>query len=133
MFWKAYEYSAYRFVFGIMKCKAKKQTFKGLDKEMAHIGFPESSLAVHQDRYRLVKKEDDYCEIEPIDVLPNMPFDTWKASIELFSAKKKTVSNSLTNEELIVSKLRNFNLESKTPMDCMMFLVELKKEMNGEV
>lgn len=49
IFWKAYEYSAYRFVFGILKCKPKKQRFKETSTEMIHIGFPLTSLDTHQD------------------------------------------------------------------------------------
>lgn len=47
IFWKAYEYSAYRFVFGILKCKPKKQRFKETSTEMIHIGFPLTSLDTH--------------------------------------------------------------------------------------
>ena len=36
-------------------------------------------------------------------------------------------------DEYIINKVRSFNIESKTPMDCMMFLVDLKKKINGEV
>ncbi len=39
----------------------------------------------------------------------------------------------MVSDEYIADKLRNFNIESKTPMACMLFLVELKKEINGEV
>lgn len=31
-------------------------------------------------------------------------------------------------DEYIINKVRSFNIESKTPMDCMMFLVDLKKK-----
>ena len=88
IFWKAYEYSAYRFVFGILKCKPKKQRFKETSTEMIHIGFPLTSLDTHQDSFRLISKDENTCTIEPVDFLPQMTFEEWKNSIET------TVSNN---------------------------------------
>lgn len=138
IFWKAYEYSAYRFVFGILKCKPKKQRFKETSTEMIHIGFPLTSLDTHQDSFRLISKDENTCTIEPVDFLPQMTFEEWKNSIETTVSNNKGANlmlpkgTSLT-DEYIINKVRSFNIESKTPMDCMMFLVDLKKKINGEV
>lgn len=78
IFGKAYEYSAYRFVFGILKCKPKKQRFKETSTEMIHIGFPLTSLDTHQDSFRLISKDENTCTIEPVDFLPQMTFEEWK-------------------------------------------------------
>lgn len=134
MFWKAYEYSAYRFVFSVMKCKPKKQHFKGTSQEMVHIGFPFSTLDTHKDAFRLISKNDFSCVIEPIEFLPQMSFKEWKGSITLTSNTQNvppSASKHNINFEYVANKIRNFNIESKTPMDCMMFLVSLKKEING--
>lgn len=138
IFWKAYEYSAYRFVFGILKCKPKKQCFKETSTEMIHIGFPLTSLDTHQDSFRLISKDENTCTIEPVDFLPQMTFEEWKNSIETTVSNNKGANLMLPKgtsptDEYIINKVRSFNIESKTPMDCMMFLVDLKKKINGEV
>ena len=127
IFWKAYEYSAYRFVFGILKCKPKKQRFKETSTEMIHIGFPLTSLDTHQDSFRLISKDENTCTIEPVDFLPQMTFEELKNSIETTVSNNKGANLMLPKgtsptDEYIINKVRSFNIESKTPMDCMMFL-----------
>lgn len=93
IFWKAYEYSAYRFVFGILKCKPKKQRFKETSTEMIHIGFPLTSLDTHQDSFRLISKDENTCTIEPVDFLPQMTFEEWKNSIAQLEFEKDAEHN----------------------------------------
>lgn len=135
-FWKAYEYSAYMFVFGIMKCKPQKQVFRDIDGEMVHIGFPLASLEKYAEKYSFVSKDDLSCSIKPISFTPDITFENWKKSIDLYVSQRKELSIGKSKEAIesdvsITNKLRSFNIESKTPMDCMMFLIELKKIING--
>ena len=106
--------------------------------EMIHIGFPLTSLDTHQDSFRLISKDENTCTIEPVDILPQMTFEEWKNSIETTISNNKGANLMLPKgtsptDEYIINKVRSFNIESKTPMDCMMFLVDLKKKINGEV
>jgi len=67
-----------------------------------------------------------------------MTFEEWKNSIETTISNNKGANLMLPKgtsptDEYIINKVRSFNIESKTLMDCMMFLVDLKKKINGEV
>ena len=86
----------------------------------------------------IAAKNENTCTIEPVDFLPQMTFEEWKKSIETTVSNNKGANLMLPKgtsptDEYIINKVRSFNIESKTPMDCMMFLVDLKKKINGEV
>lgn len=137
-FWKAYEYSAYIFVFAVMNCKPKKQVFREIDSEMVHIGFPLASLEKLKDKFSFVSKEDTSCTIKPLSFTPTLSFEEWKKSIALYTPQRKEMSqlkNEILNgsNENIVNKILAFNIESKTPMECMMFLSDLKNMLNGKI
>ena len=96
------------------------------------------NIDTHQDSFRLISKDENTCTIEPVDFLPQMTFEEWKNSIETTVSNNKGANLMLPKgtsptDEYIINKVRSFNIESKTPMDCMMFLVDLKKKINGEV
>lgn len=137
-FWKAYEYSAYIFVFAVMNCKPKKQVFREIDREMVHIGFPLTSLEKLKDKFSFVSKEDSSCTIKPLSFTPTLSFEEWKKSIALYTPQRKE-KTQLKNENLncsnenIVNKILAFNIESKTPMECMMFLIDLKNMLNDKI
>lgn len=118
--------------------QAQETAFQGNIYRDEHIGFPLTSLDTHQDSFRLISKDENTCTIEPVDFLPQMTFEEWKNSIETTVSNNKGANLMLPNgtsptDEYIINKVRSFNIESKTPMDCMMFLVDLKKKINGEV
>ena len=164
IFWKAYEYSAYRFTFGICAFMVKKKFIRTLSRDMVSIGFPMDSLKKHSALFDLVSEGDKQCTIIPKSCTPPMPFEEWRASIPL---EVKKVTPSVVNRpplpsreptdreremaeaaaeksrleamfsggksfaEKIVDEIRHYNLANVTPMECMMWLSQLKTRINN--
>ena len=149
MFWKAYEYSAYRFTFGICAFSPKKKFIKAIGRDMVSIGFPKDSLKKHAALFDLVSESEKACTIIPKGCAPPKSFDDWREEIPLLvkgGASKTTdrrpvMTVTMTPQpkpkseaELIVDEIRCYNMESKTPMECMLWLSQLKARINhGEL
>lgn len=143
MFWKAYEYSAYRFTFGICAFMVKKKFIRTLSRDMVSIGFPMDSLKKHSALFDLVSEGDKQCTIIPKSCTPPMPFEEWRASIPLIESKTATPSKNVvvassvpqyqckSEAEKIVDEIRRYNLANATPMECMMWLSQLKTRINN--
>lgn len=139
MFWKAYEYSAYRFTFGICAFMVKKKFIRTLSRDMVSIGFPMDSLKKHSALFDLVSEGDKQCTIVPKNCTPPMPFEEWKASIPLWSNNSAPASvetavqqqQPQSEAEKIVDEIRRYNLANVTPMECMMWLSQLKTRINN--
>ena len=140
IFWKAYEYSAYRFTFGICAFSPKKKYIKAVGQEMISIGFPMDSLKKHSALFDLVSQSEKECTVIPKSCTPPQPFEEWKASIPLWSNNPVPASvetavqqqQQLKSEaEKIVDEIRRYNLANATPMECMMWLSQLKTRINN--
>jgi len=138
-FWIAYEQSAY----GICKVKSYQPTkkfVKLVNRDIVSIGFPESALN-HLKESGCLRSGTEYSNTH-IDLLLENPldeneFEEWKTNIKLTERKPKNgqnEGNSVCETAMywnLVEKIKNFDLSNATPMKCMMFLHELKK--NGAV
>lgn len=130
MFWKAYELSAYRFVFGIKQCKAIAHLFKDIDHNVVHIGVPEKTLSSNKDKFNVISKEEKICTIEPINFNPNQSFTEWKKSIEDQMPKEPIIKDTI---ERVITTIRNYDLADKSPMECMLFLSNIKRRLNAKL
>ena len=140
MFYKAYEKSAYLFVKHIKPFLLKKRFVKSVNQEVVSIGFPTNSLQSYFEKDKIQEKEG-MAEVMLNVSVDSIVFDEWRKNIELTPERTKgqkdtsTPSVSLTsgsgtiieNENSVIMRIRTFPMESKTPLDCMMFLSELKK------
>ena len=140
MFWKAYEYSAYRFTFGIRAFCPKKKFIKAIGRDMVSIGFPMDSLKKHSALFDLVSQSEKECTVIPKSCTPPQPFEEWKASIPLWSnnpapAPVETAvqqqQQPQSEAEKIVDEIRRYNLANVTPVECMMWLSQLKTRINN--
>ena len=139
IFWKAYEYSAYRFTFGICAFSPKKKYIKTVGQEMISIGFPMDSLKKHSALFDLVSQSEKECVIVPKNLMPTKPFEEWKASIPLWDGNPAPASvetavqqqQPQTEAEKIVDEIRRYNLANVTPVECMMWLSQLKTRINN--
>ena len=139
IFWKAYEYSAYRFTFGICAFSPKKKYIKAVGQEMISIGFPMDSLKKHSALFDLVSQSEKECVIVPKNCTPTKPFEEWKASIPLWDGNPAPASvetaaqqqQPQSEAEKIVDEIRRYNLANVTPMECMMRLSQLKTRINN--
>lgn len=150
VFWVAYEQSAY-YVWQKKGYKATRKMVKMLGQEIVSIGFPQSSYETFQHSITAVlEKDEPYFKIFSLEkAIDADAFQRWKAALpftrELISSQKvkagtedtadflylfepeKCAKEELSGRDEICQKLRDFPLESKTPVECMLFLSELKK------
>jgi hypothetical protein len=135
VFWVAYEQSAYYF-WKQKGYKATKKLVKLIKDEVVSIGFPPNALSafmetahdlesyeMHDNSYVLHLKE-------PVDAAA---FQEWRSQLPLQESPavtkvpKPEIPAPSTSAELILAKLRDFPLADKTPVECMIFLSELKR------
>ncbi len=134
-FWIAYERSAMRFVRSVRPYKVTKKEIKSLGASIASLGFPISALdgiiagagpetVVSTDNRRVVLNTT----VSETDA----EFESWKTGLETFVPKSKIPTESITvdayDEDNIVNRIRNFSIENSTPMECMNFVAELRRQ-----
>lgn len=141
VFWIAYEQSAY--YFWLQKgYKPTKKQVKRIGKSVVSIGFPQSTssdtIAGVEGSYSCVFQSENFRKFnleEPIDLLA---FENWKSLLPLrHNAAMPPASNlpsandrhhrAGSSADDVISKLSHFPLENKTPMECMLFLAEMKQ------
>jgi hypothetical protein len=133
VFWIAYEHSAY--YFWLMKgYKPTKKFVKTVKKEIVSIGFPQKALNININSNCLIERDEDNLKTfllkEPID---SEAFEKWKMKLTLNNTTKDTTQTPLCSlyfESVLMEQILAFPLADKTPMECMLFLSELKKELN---
>ena len=143
IFWKAYEQSAYT-ILQLRAYQAKKEYVKIAATEVVSIGFPDSVLQDILSAFAVTGRTEKDIRLktrEPIDLAA---FEVWKKALPLKEVNVNPPQNSfhngknnslatsegITESELnALRKLRVFDLSNSTPMACMVFLSELKKEI----
>lgn len=129
LFWKAYEYSAYRFFFGINRFKPLKKSVKKIGKDVVSIGFPTTSLEKFCQLYSVLTKEDHHLLIVPKNIVTMLSFVQWKDGILLTPIKPKLIQESSIVQLNVEDEILRFNIESKTPIECMTWLSSLKQKI----
>lgn len=141
IFYKAYERSAFAFVIYCKAFKVKKRYYKCLNKEIVSIGFPSAGLDKYFPKEKIHKSEMGV-EVALDNVIDIISYTKWKESIpitedmvnknpkiiELTPCKENLTNNGLSDAE-VVMKIKTFPIESKTPLDCMLFLSEIKNTL----
>lgn len=144
IFLKAYERSAYAFIVGVQQFMVKKKFVKCVNQEIVSIGFPSEGLYKHFSKEK-VKEIENGVQIELEQDIDLAAFEQWKQGIALTIEKPKAappppasvvvhgsvssaVPSSLSEQEALM-KIRVFPIEGKTPMECMLFLSELKRAL----
>lgn len=147
-FWRAYEWSAYLCEFfpnnlqEDEKLKATYKEVKGVDNGLIFVGLPTSSfkkfLPTIENKGFFYDKNgvkiiDASKEFEKIafDDIGNL-LNEWKKKYKTNSPKSANTSsnsfkcNNITN---IIQSLKTFPIENKTPIECLLFLSDLKKKI----
>ena len=145
IFWKAYEKSAYAFHHQIQPYKLTKKHVPSVNGELVSLGFP-TGVTDNLLSGRKVLLSEDYkmiIESESIDIAA---FEAWKEQIPLMPpivkdgvAREGMVTMTrtphlatlphTTDVVRIIENIKLFNLESKTPVECMLFLMDIKKQL----
>lgn len=140
VFYKAYDRSAYLFVKFVKPFQIKKRMVKSVKQEVVSIGFPTNSLVNYFSSDKIREKGN----IAEVDLEKNInvdEFEWWKSQIPILSeessAKDQPTASRQSNDVLYnkssdieaIMKIKMFPIEGKTPLECMLFLSELKKAL----
>jgi hypothetical protein len=150
VFWTAYEQSAYYFL-QQKGYKSTKKFVKSIRQEIVSCGFPQNALDlfVYKDEKNFVLTTDEpnqktFRLEEPIDI---KAFEDWKSNLPLTPSKGEgdarigkmdtlyvfpthaKMDKSRGESKEVLDKILTFPLADKTPMECMIFLSGLQKEL----
>ena len=149
-FYRAYEWSAWlccRYISQFKTTRRNRHTELTDDATVVFIGFPVTSLSKYlPEESEMVSNNDKtvvvtlplsvFHEIEDASSLAN-EFHHWKNSQPIAPSKKGSLKEALKNgvemppQQLseIMLKILAFPVEQKTPMECMLFVSEIKQDM----
>lgn len=160
VFWKAYEKSAFAFFSQIREYKPVRKWLQVLKGDLISLGFPVTSAkTVLEDANVLLHEKDRIVlSASPVEQHKFMEWKqavplaiheqkhTENKSItsvehlqhpliyglhtEMKSSVETAVLSSSCSYEGMVDSIRRFNIANKTPVDCMLFLMELKRKLS---
>lgn len=149
LFWKAYQQSAYLFTREVKAFKASKKRVKAVGgREVVSLGFPQQAFATYfedtqwkevDEKQRLITgytlQAEDYRQW--LESLPLLPLTERKSAGTLpadgSAADPVKQLQPTSGECAALSLLREFRVEQATPMDCMLFVVALQKQLDGRL
>lgn len=129
-FWKAYEKSAFYFAQTIKEYKIKKRYVKAISTEIVSLGFPNSAIDAIKKGQEVTESSEKRLVIKITKEFCESDFSNWKSRIEFNSGLSSDREKILHREEdEILRAIKEYTLETKTPMESMFFLSELKKRI----
>lgn len=134
IFYRAYERSAYLWINHICNYEIKCRNIKAVGKVIVYLGFPMSVLENKVKDYNY-KFESDYVEIDlgNAEVFDDDIYDEWHKQIEF---KNEKITNCIEVKEFkaetIIDEIIKYPIETSSPLDCMMFLSQLKKRCSTD-
>lgn len=129
IFYKAYEHSAWLACLTLGQFLTKKKFIKKVGRDVISIGFPKTSLGkriggrkteLHDDIVMVFLNQDES------EMIAECDYNKWKDSIDSITDANQEVRLS---ENDLISQIRDFPIESKTPIECMIFLSHLKQNL----
>lgn len=133
MFYRAYEHSA----FGLLQVTTLKVTHKesrALDLTYVSVGFPITSLDKFIQGLPTLSADADKIVLGVKEPFTVEAFEEWKSSIPISSpqlGEKQKMPDRL-NGKGILELLELFDLSIHTPIECMVFLAEIKSRMKKD-
>lgn len=135
VFYVAYEKSAWLFSRRVHSFRATKKFIKSVGRDMVSIGCPEQSLLKWTEA---TCRRNDKNGVVSFTLIKDEPldesdFEEWKSSVQYFHGQGEfpvsCKSDSGIEEQILRECILNYPIENKTPMDCMLFVAELKKNL----
>lgn len=141
IFYKAYERSAWMACRVLHPFMVKKRAVRKVGQEVVSVGFPKTSFQKWAGE-RQVEDAGDESVLIHLSEDERVPFDekefeAWKSEVTLsvnesVAEQPMTVQPALTNVEVdICQSIRRFPIENKSPMECMLFVSELKSRLQA--
>ena len=136
-FYRAYNHSAYLFHQVIAQHKVTRKFVKNINQEIVYVGFPVDKL-LERIGVRSHKKTELGYDVElGAEELPDdAAYDEWRQTVPTEAASRGDV-NALGSggDELcraVCERIRLWPMETKSLIESVAFLAELKKALAGE-
>ncbi len=136
IFFAAYERSAYLFVSCVKSYQVRREFIKAVDCDVMEIGFPKSVLP--QLPYKATDCGDGSMMLILDTPIDEQAFQLWRQRIVLTataqpatdaSAMVATPAGAYAVEHDVAERIRQLNMASMTPMQCMVLLAELQNDL----
>lgn len=149
-FLRAYEWSAWLCCRYLHEFKVNKRAFKGIDQPVAYIGFPETSLAKWMPEgaeQEAIGEKHLAIRLPSLMLAGDAPetldpaYSEWKEGIPLTESKEKGDRRSDGNDVFggdgdgrvtltsVMQRILAYPIESKSPMESMSFLADVKRQL----
>ena len=129
LFWKAYEYSAYLFVKEIRAYRPQKKEVKSLKTDIVSLGFPDRILGEILDGRDHAAHGEKCIEIKGFSAVEASDYEQWKKNLPAGDSAAAGHGGDLA----VLARLRSFRTEAASPLQCLMFISELQKELTHDV
>ena len=134
VFWVCYEEDAYR-VFQTKCFRPTKKQVKSVWREVVSVGFPDSSLEGVLSVFPVQERDALHvCATAPESV-DQEAFAAWKSGLPLAApsgGKPAAAPSGEVKCGSIIDRIRSFNIENKTPLECVLFVSKLKELTSSE-
>ena len=136
-FVRAYNHSAWLFYCCISKYKVIRKYSKAQQKDIYFLGFPAGKLHELINGRNYAKTDFGYdIELKPGELPAVDGYEAWTKEVPVEAASRAEASATpLAGKELesvVCKKIRAFPLETKSPVEALVFLSEMRRLLNGE-
>ena len=131
IFYIAYEQSAWLFSVALHAFRVKRLFVKCVAQDVVSIGFPMTSLGKFTGGCEVVDEDSIVHLLLPNGDLPqSCDFESWKA-MQAGEDSGRHTAESLADDAIakkmeLLERIDGFPIESKSPIECMLFLSEIK-------
>lgn len=131
-FYRAYNHSAWLFHSCIAEHKVVRKYVKTLKSDVYYIGFPEESLFnTIGDRHSSKTEHGFDIELKEDELPEETEYEQWLERIQALPSSAGDFHSlplaGADAEREVIRKLREFPFESKSLIDCVSFLAELRQ------
>lgn len=131
-FYRAYNHSAWLFQCCITEYKVMRKYIKTIQEDVYYIGFPEKSLFGNIGDRRSEKTDFGFDIYLSQDEIPDDDaFDTWLNCVKTEQSSKADFHSLILSgaeaEREVIKRIKDFPIESKTMIECAVFIADLRK------
>ena len=155
-FLRAYEWSAFLACRYLHEFKVNKRVFKGIEQPVAFIGFPETSVnkwmpegadqTTVDEKHLAVRLPSVMLAEESVEALDDA-FTEWKDAVPLSESQTKVEKKSKAQSDAmkvdgivenvtltsVMQRILAYPIESKSPLESMSFLADVKRLLAGMI
>ena len=122
-FFKAYERSAYLFIKQVRAYEPRRRYIQAVGQDVVSIGFPQTVLETLGVNHAPATDGAEVIQLQT--ALDEQQFMLWR---DEFKGDEEPVAEAKPDDKsfAVIKRLREFNLATATPMDCMLLVMELQ-------